>query len=263
MLNNVNIGNNYMEPVPGSPTLSAATPPPNPAPPTPPAPSTSPAGAAPEDLASIPSTWPGAFGIYKYSKAAVKVNLWTLVISYVIIEGLSIILDLSLKSIGRPLGLLLGAVLTTLYTVVLLAGLRRQKVSISEAFNQGLPFYVNILLSTILVFLSLALSLLLFVIPFFFVLPRVALTSYFVIDQKLGPVDAFKASWAITKGHSRRIWGIYLATIPMALLAVTIIGIPFALYFLVMYSAALAVFYSFVKSSPLAPTTPSTAVPTA
>jgi hypothetical protein len=73
-------------------------------------------------------------------------------------------------------------------------------------------------------------------------------------------LDAYKASWDQTKGHSGMIWNIYGAGFAMALLMITIIGIPFAIYFLIMYSAALAVAYNFINGSqPVAETSPAAA----
>jgi hypothetical protein len=110
---------------------------------------------------------------------------------------------------------------------------------------------------TILITLSLIVSFLLLVIPFFFVLPRLTLAEYFLVDKNMGVIEAYKASWNATKGHSLKVWGIYGAGILMALLCVTVIGIPVAFYLLIMYSAAFAVLYEFLNRSPA--TQPATA----
>ena len=80
-------------------------------------------------------------------------------------------------------------------------------------------------------------------------LPRLTLVNYFLVDKGLEPMEAFKASWHATEGHAMQAWGIILANVAMALLMVTIVGIPFAFYFLFMYSAAFAVFYKYVTKS--------------
>jgi hypothetical protein len=82
-------------------------------------------------------------------------------------------------------------------------------------------------------------------------------------------MDAYKASWAETKGYAINIWGIIAVNILFALLIVTIIGIPFSIYFLIMYSAAFAVFYLYLTDKvslkvPIAPAPPeNNAVPQA
>ncbi len=88
------------------------------------------------------------------------------------------------------------------------------------------------------------------IIPFFIVAPRIALSPYFLIDKNMGPIEALKASWAITQGHAGKVWGIIGANIAFALLILTLIGIPVAIYLLFMYSAALAVLYEFLNKQP-------------
>jgi membrane-anchored glycerophosphoryl diester phosphodiesterase (GDPDase) len=100
--------------------------------------------------------------------------------------------------------------------------------------------------NAVIITLLLAIAFVLLVVPFFFVLPRLVLAPYFLVDQKLGPIVATRRSWQATKGHAGKIWGIIGASLAMALLAVTIIGIPFAIYFLFMYGAASALAYDFV-----------------
>ena len=89
-------------------------------------------------------------------------------------------------------------------------------------------------------------SILLFLIPAFFVIPRLLFAPYLVIDKNMGGVDAVQASWNMSKGHIGKVYGIIGLTLAITLLSITIIGIPFAIYFTVMYSAAFAVLYNFV-----------------
>jgi uncharacterized membrane protein len=122
-----------------------------------------------------------------------------------------------------------------------------EKISLSDAFNASKKYIWNVFLASILVGLAVIGSLLLFIIPFFFVFPRLIFTSYLVIDKDMKPTEAFKASWSMSKGHLGKVYGIAGANIAMALLVVTIIGIPFAIYFIFMYTAASAVLYTFLK----------------
>lgn len=83
----------------------------------------------------------------------------------------------------------------------------------------------------------------LFIIPVFFIAPRLVLAQYFIVDKNMGPVESIRASWNATKGNVGKVYGIFGATLVMSLLMLTIIGIPFALYFLLMYSAAYPLLY--------------------
>jgi hypothetical protein len=212
-------------------------------------------------VSGAPSTWPGAFGAYKYSKAAVMQNIWTLVVIYVIVAVIDGAAQSILKDTGGLISFLINGLATASYVLVFMAGIRGQKISIGDAIGKGLPYWLKMLGLLILVGLSLVVSFLLLVIPFFFVLPRLSLAHYFLVDKDMGIMEAYKASWEATKGSSGKVWGIIGASVLMALLMITIIGIPFSIYFLVMYSGAYAVLYEFLNKS--GPATAPAAAPTA
>lgn len=86
------------------------------------------------------------------------------------------------------------------------------------------------------------------------------LAQYFLIEGKLGIVDSLSASWNATKGNVGKVWGIFGVSLLFGLLFLTFIGIPFAIYFIVMYQAAFAVLYMYLKQSP---TSTTAAVPSA
>jgi len=204
--------------------------------------------------------WPGAFGIYKYSRRAVLNNFDTLAVIWITLIIVSIVLDVifsSSKSHGNPLSGLLGAFAAIGYTRVYIAAARGGKMSVSQAFQDPWILWLKYIVLEILVGLSLVVSLLLLIIPFFFVLPRLSLATYYLVDRNMGILEAYQASWNHTKGHAGMIWGIYGAGLAMALLMITIIGIPFAIYFLIMYSAALAVAYNYINGAEPAGAAPS------
>jgi hypothetical protein len=208
-------------------------------------------------VSGAPSAWPGAFGAYKYSKAAVMTNIWTLVglwLIAAIVQGGG---EKALGQTGGLVGFLVAGLVTASYVLTYLAGVRGQKLSFGEAISKAVKYWLRMLGLLIVVSLSLVVSLLLFVIPFFFVLPRLSLAHYFLVDKDMGIMEAYKASWNATKGNAGKVWGIIAATIVMALLMITIIGIPFSIYFLIMYSGAYAVLYEHLgKAKPAAAPAP-------
>ncbi|HSX45673.1 MAG TPA: hypothetical protein VLG27_01555 [Candidatus Saccharimonadia bacterium] len=219
-----------------------------------------PQAAAPAAWLPFPSSWPGAFGLYKYSKQAVKVNLEGIVLFWLGAAILSGILDAALKRPGQGIGFFIGTLFQGILVYLQVNGVRQKKVETGEAFNKGLNVWLKMIGLYIVVTLTLVVSFLLLVVPFFFVAPRLVLASYFLVDKDMGVMDAFKASWDATKGHMGKVYGIVGASILMALLMVTIIGIPFAIYFLIMYSAAFAWLYEYVgKQAPQTASAPKTA----
>lgn len=225
----------------------------NPNPPSQQSPPTAAAPAAASPLPSVPDTWPGAFGAYKYSKQAVKPNVWPLVSLWLINLVISFVVELALKRIGEIIALIVGSLLTAAILLVLITGVRGRHMSIGEALSEALPLWLKMIGLLILVTVSIFVSTLLLIVPLFFVLPRLVLSYYFLVDKRMGVIEAYKASWATTKGNAVKVWGIVGAWIAMALLMITIIGIPFAIYFLLMYSAVLAVLYEFLTKSGAAP----------
>ncbi len=210
-------------------------------------------------VSGAPSSWPGAFGAYKYSKSAVRLNIGTLIIIWLavaIVNGLS---EKVFGQAGSLVSLLVSGLATAAYVLTFIAGVRGQKLSIGDALSKALPLWLKMIGLLIVIGVSLFVSFLLLVIPFFIVLPRLSLAHYFLVDKNLGVMEAYKASWAATKGYSGKVWGIIGATILMALLMITIIGIPFSIYFLIMYSGAYAVLYEFLNKSKPAAAAPATA----
>jgi hypothetical protein len=212
-------------------------------------------------LPNVPSEWPGGFGLYKYSKQAVLRN-WVVLIALSVISGfLSIIANGFQGNTKNILVIVLELVTLVLGVAsvhVYLQSVKGEKTDVASALRFGfnLKLVVKLLLAQIVVALLLFVSLLLLLIPFFFVLPRLLLVSYYLIDKDLGPIEAVKESWNASKGHSMKLWSIVGAAIAMALLMLTVIGIPFALYFLFMYSAATAVTYYYIEAHRVASTEP-------
>jgi hypothetical protein len=201
-----------------------------------------------EALPNIPKIWPGAFGIYKYSKQAIHYNLGSIVKILILNLVVSNLLVAILKQPGQILGFLVDGLLLGANILILIASVRRRRISAGEAINQAVKFWLRILGLYILVGISVVISLLLLIVPFFFVMPRLVLSFYYLVDKDIGVIEAYKASWINTKGHVGNVWGIIGASIAMALICLTIIGIPISIYFLVMYSASIVVLYEFLNT---------------
>lgn len=208
--------------------------------------------AAQQPTENVPSSWPGAFQLYRYSAQAVKRNIWLLVEIWVVYFAFRILVSLVKPNVYATLViailmLALSFAVSVLTTNLLIAGVRGKSLSTSEAFSGPLPMLTLKMLGlNIIVGFTLMLSLIALVIPFFFVFPRLILANYFLVDKNMGPLEAFNASWRATKGHTGKVWGIAGASFLMALLMLTIIGIPVAIYLLLMYSAAYAVLYEMI-----------------
>ncbi len=187
----------------------------------------------------VPNSWSSPFDLFKYSKAIVQLNLSTVIIllvGYILIE---LILRIALKNIGILISYLIDPIVVGGLTYAYLQGSKGKRVELDEALNVGVKNWLNFLILGILLAVICIVSLVLLIVPFLFVLPRVVLSPYYLLDKGLSPIDAIKASWEGTKGHAWDVWGIFLVTILFGLLMLVIVGI----YFYVLYSAALCVLY--------------------
>lgn len=197
--------------------------------------------------------WPGAFGAFKYSSRAILTNLATVIYLIAISLFTSIILTPLQKKVVLFNGLtyIISGILAVASYIVYLNGSKGKRIELADALKKtfSLPLLFNMLLLSILSGFVIVLGFLLFIIPGLIILPRLTLAPYFLIDQKLTFLDAFKASWNSTKGHSGKIWGVIGATIVMILPAFTIIGIPLTIYLLFMYAAITAVLYEYIKQT--------------
>lgn len=196
----------------------------------------------------VPAEWPGAFGIYKYSKQAVMKNLGPIILAFLLMTFASILIDSIFSGKGgaalirQLLNLAAGSYFGIIVTLLVLAGARGKRLELGDTFSRVGKYLLNMIVLSILVSFIAIVSFLLLVIPFFIVMPRLTLASYFLVDKDLEAVDALKASWNATEGNVGKVWGIIGASLAMALFIIILVGI----YFLLMYSAAFAILYLFL-----------------
>jgi hypothetical protein len=202
--------------------------------------------AAQETVSTVPSSWPGAWGIYTHSKAIVMANVWTvlgLTVLSILISGVANVDKHHQASPWTLIAWLLSVWVTLALMVAFLAGAKGKQIDAWEALKQGGAAFWNGLLTVIMVALLCIASLVLFIIPFFFVAPRLVLALYYVLDKRQDPVAAIKSSWHATNGHVGKVYGIVGVTILFALLCLVLIGF----YFIFIYQAAIAVLYLYIS----------------
>lgn len=84
-----------------------------------------------------------------------------------------------------------------------------KKGRIKDLFTQ-LPLFFNFLIAHILFFLIIVAGLILLVFPAFIWASRYGLFGYFVIDKKVGPIQALKLSAKATMGAKWDMFGLYI-----------------------------------------------------
>ena len=199
--------------------------------------------------------WSGAFGIYKLSKTAIMKNLKT-ILSLAVIEGLATILyviievgaknNSGVRDLIQLIFILINSLISGTLILAMIKGVDNKTINVTEAYSTVFSKAADVVIVSILYSLISLISLFLLIIPAFFIIPRVYLSVYFVLDTDMGPLDAIKASWESTRGHVSKIYGILGVNILILLLSITVIGIIATVYFGFMYYAASAVFYRYI-----------------
>jgi hypothetical protein len=197
--------------------------------------------------------WPGAFGIYKRSKEAMMVNIGSFlgllgayIVASIVVSIIMSALGMDSDSFGRNIvDLFLGSAFTVIFVNVVMAGIRNQKMDFNTALKSCFSILTLKMVGlTILTAFMLIGSLLLLIVPFFFVFPRIALSYYFLVDKNMGIFDSISASWNATKGSSGKVWGITGVSILFALAILVLVGI----YLSIMYAAAYGLLYVYLTS---------------
>lgn len=128
-----------------------------------------------------------------------------------------------------------------------LKAVRRQAVDIGAIFSSGLRYFWRYLLLGLLVGLILLGSLLLLIVPFFIVLPRVVLAPYFLIDRNLDVIDALRASNEAYKQY-HGVWGVLGVTALIGLASIVpVIGFLLTTVIEFAYTPAFAIRYEQIR----------------
>lgn len=203
-------------------------------------------------VAGAPASWPGAFGAYKYSKAAVMQNLAPILVLIVLSIVVSAVPSEQKYSFENLLVSVVAWILSLFFSIALtrtlIAGVRQQAYGLGRSLKEALDplLWLKYFGLSILVGLTVLVGLVLLVVPGIIFAARLSLAQYYLVDKKMGVIEAYKASWGSTKGSVMKVLGIVGVTILFVIAILVIVG----LYFLLMYAAALAVLYQFLLNQP-------------
>lgn len=203
------------------------------------------------------SEWPGAFGAFKPSREAIRRSLstvvWLIVLDIIIAIVFSILFESVFnKVLGVWLNDIVNIVVSALFVsaqvFVYMSSLRGKRVELKESFTAAKPFWGRMILLQLLVLVTVIGGCILLIVPGIIFALRLSLSTYYLVDQNMGVMDAYKASWHATKGNLGKIWGLIGVGILMLLPSITIIGIVATVYLTIMYSATFGMLYLYVSS---------------
>ena len=125
---------------------------------------------------------------------------------------------------------------------------------------------LSYLVQSVVVSILLVLSFIAFIVPFFFVMPRLMMAPYFLFDNR--PIESIKASWAATKGHVGKVWDLW-PKYPVCINRDTYHNSLITFYLIMVVSVATAILYYWIErygnqtvvpTAPVAPVAPTPTV---
>ncbi|MEM6530174.1 MAG: hypothetical protein AAF653_17880, partial [Chloroflexota bacterium] len=107
--------------------------------------------------------------------------------------------------------------------------------------------YLNTVAVTFIVSIIVGFGFLLFIIPGVYLSARLSFAGYLCLDRGLGPIDAIKTSWDITRGHAATLilYGIVAFFLIVAGLLALVVGVLVAVP---VAMAAFAIIYNTIES---------------
>lgn len=126
--------------------------------------------------------------------------------------------------------------------ILFVHAVRKKEIDFSVLVKGFTDNYLNIILSSLLVFALVLIGIIFLIIPGIIIGCRLAFVSYLVMDRNLDPVAAIEESWRLTKGYGWTIFAMSLVSFFIVILGLLllIIGIFPAIIWV---SSAFAVLY--------------------
>jgi uncharacterized membrane protein len=124
-----------------------------------------------------------------------------------------------------------------------------QQTSAGKAFGTAFKRYFKLLVANIIVTIVTDIGFLFIILPGIYLYCRLYLTDYYIIDKNMGPLEAMKTSFNRTANKEwHKPSQLLVFYVLRVLLCITIIGIPFAIYQLIMFGSAGAMTYRFMDN---------------
>jgi len=197
-----------------------------------------------------PGKWPGKMDSFRLVKPYVKYHFWDLFSVYAISLVSTIILRLLTSTIfshrivaslvTELLFFLLQTFFGTAIIAMYFAYLKNEDFTLKDAFKIASERFLSMAGLTVVTGVILLASFLALIIPFFIVFPRLYLAPYFLISHNLTVNEAIAASWETTRGNAMKVYGLWVIQVGLLLLCITVIGIPFAIYWYVINRGSFA-----------------------
>lgn len=174
--------------------------------------------------------------ILKSSWIAVKANIWILSGLFFVYLVLSQVIQLFAGSNYASLRFIFFNIAVYVVTLLFYGGYIK---NIIQAFNGDEPQFkafgemsgriLNLFISSILFIIAAVIGLALLIIPGIYIMLRLQFYLIAIVDKNMNPIEALQYSWKISKGHTWKLFLIYLTQLGLSILGILLlfIGIIF------------------------------------
>lgn len=123
-----------------------------------------------------------------------------------------------LQMLGMAYAILFLPVIKYGADLLILRGIRNEELEWGELVIGFKKNYINIVLAHLITISVIIIGFIFLIIPGIIIACRLAFVSYLVMDKDMEPIAAIEKSWAMTRGHGWRIFGMVLLAIPIFIL---------------------------------------------
>ncbi len=182
--------------------------------------------------------WESPFKVYPMIKHNVKKYFWTIFLFFAVYYVIYIVVAMIFKGksgsvIVSLTNIILSAYLSVAVILTYINAFSDKVVSFADTIKSSNKFIGKYIILNIFITIISILSILALGIPAFFIIPRIIIAPFLLVKNDMSATDALKQSWEITRNQYGPLYLWFLQSILIGLLAFTIIGIPFAIYFII------------------------------
>lgn len=143
---------------------------------------------------------------------------------------------------------IIGIALSLMAVILAVRAAQQKTVRFEDVWTDFKRLWLRLIGVEILSILLIGFSFILLIIPGIFVLPRLILAPYLLVDQDVGVMEALNRSWDMTKGYFGAIWLVVLFGLVLSLPNVIPIVGPIAAFILgLLYAVAMPLRYFEIK----------------
>lgn len=153
-------------------------------------------------------------------------------------------LTYGLQMLGMAYGILFLPVIKYGGDLLILRGIRNEELEIGELVVGFKTNYFNIVLAHLITTALIIIGFIFFIIPGIILACRLVFVSYLVMDKNLEPMAAIEKSWAMTRGHGWRIFGMFFMAIPIIIIGLVCFIIGVVVSFMWIHSAFAALYHA-------------------